>query len=136
MNRRDALFLEGVRTAHKKQILQVVDGQFRRKAEEAGIPVHYEDVTARMIESWLKQGLAVLVLVSTYRINGNKTPHWVTVTAMDDQCLYVHDPDPDDEPQQGELDCRDIPIARADFARMSVYGSRRLRVAVVLKKFV
>jgi ribosomal protein S18 acetylase RimI-like enzyme len=134
MNRRDTLFIEGVRTAHKKEIMQVVDGQFRRKAEAAGIPVRYNDVTAPMIEAWLKQGCAVLVLVSTYRINGNKTPHWVTVTAIDAQCLYVHDPDPDDEPQQSELDCRDIPIARADFAKMSVYGSRRLRVAVVLSR--
>lgn len=134
MNRRDTLFLEGVRTAHKKKIMRVVDGQFRRKAEEANIPVHYEDVTVRRIENWLEQGFSVLVLVSTYRTNGNKTPHWVTVTAIDDQCLYVHDPDPDDETQQGELDCRDIPIARADFAKMSVYGSRRLRVAVVIRK--
>ena len=134
MNRCDTLFLEGVRSAHKKKILQIVDGQFRRKAAEAKIPVHYEDVTAWMIECWLKHGLAVLVLVSTYRINGNKTPHWVVVTAIDEQCLYVHDPDPDDETQQGELDCRDIPIARADFAKMSVYGSQRLRVAVVLGK--
>lgn len=132
MNRRDVLFIEGVRSAHKKEIMAVVEGQFRRKAADAGIPVHYEDFTVRSIESWLKQNLAVLVLVSTYRTNGSKTPHWVTVTAIDDQCLYVHDPDPDDD--QGELDCRDIPIAREDFAKMSVYGSRRLRVAVVLGK--
>ncbi|MDD3276457.1 MAG: GNAT family N-acetyltransferase/peptidase C39 family protein [Kiritimatiellales bacterium] len=130
MNRRDVLFVEGVRTAHKKEIMAVVEDQFRRKAADAGIPVHYEDVTVRLIETWLKQGLAVLVLVSTYRMNGDKTPHWVTVTAIDDQCLYVHDSDAEDD--QGELDCRDIPIARADFAKMSVYGSRRLRVAVVL----
>lgn len=132
MNRRDTLFLEGVRTAHKKEILRAVDDQFRRKVAAAGIPVHYEDVTVRQIEIWLEQGLAVLVLVSTYRINGNKTPHWVTVTAIDDQCLYVNDPDPDDVAQHGELDCRDIPIARADFAKMSVYGSRRLRAALVI----
>jgi len=132
MNRRDALFIEGVRSAHKKEIMVVVDGQFRRKAKEAGIPVHYEDVTVRLIEEWLKQGLAVLVLVSTYRTSGNKMPHWVTVTAIDDQCLYVHDSDAGE--MQGELDCRDIPIARADFAKMSVYGSRRLRVAIILGK--
>ena len=71
------------------------------------------------------------MLVSTYRTTGNKSPHWVTVTAIDDVCFYVHDPDPDDE-TQGELDCRDIPIARADFEKMSVYGSSRLRVAVVV----
>lgn len=133
INRKDALFVEGVRSAEKKKIMAAVDEQFQNKAAAAGIPIRREDVTIRLIESWLVQKLAVLVLVSTYRTSGNKAPHWVTVTAIDDQCLYVHDPDPDDE-MPGELDRRDIPIARADFARMSVYGSRRLRVAVVLGK--
>jgi hypothetical protein len=79
--------------------------------------------------------LAVLMLVSTYRINGSKSPHWVAVTAIDDQCLYVHDPDPLDE-TQGELECRDVPIARADFEKMSSYGRSRLRVAVVVGPYI
>jgi hypothetical protein len=131
MNRKEVLFVEGVRSAHKKEIMGVVDRQFRRKAEQAGIPVLHVDVTPRRIEEWIRRGLAVVVLISTYRTTGSKTPHWVTVTAVDDLCLYVHDPDPDDE-TQGELDCRDIPIAREDFGRMSVFGRSRLRAAVVI----
>ena len=131
MNRTEALFVDGVRSLHKKEIIRVVDRQFREQAAAAGIPVRHEEVSLQAIETWLKQGLAVVMLVSTYRTSGSKAPHWVTVTAVDDLCLYVHDPDPDDE-THGELDCRDIPLARADFEKMSVYGSRRLRVAVVL----
>jgi ribosomal protein S18 acetylase RimI-like enzyme len=134
-SRKKGPFIEGVRSLHKKEIMSVVDRQFRQRAEEAGIPVICRQVSAKDIEHWLMSGLAVVMLVSTYRINGSKSPHWVAVTAIDDQCLYVHDPDPLDE-TQGELECRDVPIARADFEKMSSYGSSRLRVAVVVGPYI
>jgi hypothetical protein len=53
------------------------------------------------------------------------------MSGFDDDCLYMHDPDPD-EPRQNELDCQYIPIAREDFDRMSCFGKNRLRSAVIL----
>ncbi len=54
---------------------------------------------------------------------------------MDDQCIYVHDPDPSvDENSQLPLDCQYVPIARDDFDKMSAFGSNRLRAAVVLSQ--
>ena len=55
------------------------------------------------------------------------------VTAVDDLCLYVHDPDPSED-SQDPLDCQHMPIAREDFAKMTVFGSDRLRTAVILEK--
>jgi len=52
------------------------------------------------------------------------------VSAFDDQCFYLHDPDPDDD--RFAFDCQYVPIARDDFDRMSTFGSRRLRTCVVL----
>ena len=132
LNRHTPLFIEGVRDAGKKAILAVVDGQFRDRAQQQGVPLHYHDVNQNDIAGWLGEGAAVLVLISTYRMDSRKAPHWVMVSAIDEECLYVHDPDPVDE--QTELDCRYLPIARADFSRMSLFGKEKLQTAVVLRK--
>ena len=75
----------------------------------------------------------MLALISSYRLDRKKAPHWVTITAFDDACFYIHDPDPSFEEQTG-LDCEDLPIARSDFARMSQFGKDRLRAALIVSK--
>lgn len=132
INQSRPLFLESVRNPRKKRVLSVVDAQFRAKAVAVGVKVTHADVTQAQIAAWLRQGAAVLVLISTYRMDGKKAPHWVAVAGMDDWCLYVHDPDP----SEGEIpfDCQNVPIARADFEKMSTFGRERLRTALVLRK--
>jgi len=132
LNQKGPLFIDGVRSPHKKEIMAVVDQQYRKKAKEAGIPIMYSDSPLKQVEAALRAGQGAIILVSTYRTTGSKAPHWVAATAIDDQCLYVHDPDPDDN--QTAFDCQHIPIARADFEKMSVYGHSRLRTAVIVKK--
>lgn len=132
LNQHGPLFLDGVRSQHKKTIMAVVDEQYRERARKAGIAISYTDHTLQDVEMGLKSGRAVIVLVSTYRTTGSKAPHWVTATAIDDQCLYVNDPNPSEN--AGALDCHHIPIARDDFEKMSVYGHSRLRTAVVIGK--
>lgn len=135
MNTREPLFIEGVRREKKKDIMIKVDRQFLKEAKAAGVGLHYGDVTQQRIESWLNEGWAVLVLISTFRLDGKKTPHWVCLTGSDEHCFYVHDPDCE-EGRQVALDCQHLPIARADFARMSAFGRGRLRTAIILKKAV
>ena len=132
VNKDGPLFVVGVRNSHKKAVMGTVDRHFRKQAKAEGVSVKNLNVTQEMIEKWLKQGSAVIILISTYRMDGRKTPHWVTLTGMDDQCLYVHDPDPMVLEDQTDLDCRHVPIAREDFAKMSAFGSERLRTAVVI----
>lgn len=126
-------FLEGVRSAHKKEILEVVHQQFLLRTRKSRIPIHREAVTIPKIEKWLAAGHAVLVLISSYRMNGDKAPHWVVVTASDELCLYLHDPDTD-KVTLSELDCQHIPVAKEDFAKMTSYGNTRFSAAVILRK--
>ena len=133
VNTKKPLFIGGVRSLKKKEILRLVSRQFSDRAKTAGLKINYLDITQHDIKTYLDKGAMVIVLISTYRLDGRKLPHWVTVTAVDDLCLYVHDPDPDIE-SQNPLDCQHIPIARDDFARMTAFGSERLRTAVILEK--
>lgn len=125
------LFVEGVRSPHKKAILQTVHQQFLEQSRQVGIEIHYEPGSVSKIEQWLAAGLAVMVLISSYRLNGDKAPHWVVITACDELCFYVHDPDLE-KLTRSELDCQHIPIAKYEFAKMTTYGSQRFSAALLI----
>ncbi|MFM1896154.1 MAG: hypothetical protein RLZZ385_1228 [Pseudomonadota bacterium] len=131
INKDTPAFVAGVRNPEKKAVIALVDRQFRDKARSAGVKIRKQEVSQDLIARWMQAGAAVLVLISTYQLDGKKNPHWVVVTGMDDVCLYVHDPGPPEE-NQTPLDLRHVPVARADFAKMSTFGSERLRTAVVI----
>ena len=131
INQKEALFTEGVRSAEKKTIIETVHREFVRKGKAAGIRVHYQDIDQARLTAACQQGAIPVVLISTYRLDRTKAPHWVAVSGFDEQCFYVHDPDPDDK-HQDLLDCKFLPIAREDFRPMSVFGRSRLRTAVIL----
>lgn len=135
LNTQQPLFVDGVRSENKKRILGVVHQQFLAKAELRGVNITYQEISQQQVADWLQQGYAVLILISTFRLDGKKAPHWVTVTGIDDACFYVHDPDLDDKAQRA-IDCQHLPIARQDFDRMSAFGSGRLRTAVAIRPVI
>ena len=132
INTRQTLFLEGVRTPTKKEIMALVHKQFFNECAQEGISINYQDATQNRLAQWLKESCAVIMLISTYRLDGKKAPHWVLVTGIDSECLYVHDPHRDERWQQA-IDCQHVPIARQDFDRMASFGASRIRCAIVLK---
>ncbi|WP_346838353.1 GNAT family N-acetyltransferase/peptidase C39 family protein [Microbulbifer sp. SAOS-129_SWC] len=132
LNRDTPLFVDGVRSAGKKAVVQQVDADFRAAARVRGLPVIEREFTQADLQRWLGEGALALLLISTYRLDGKKVPHWVALTGIDEACLYVHDPDSDDE--DNPLDSQYLPIARDDFAAMSLFGREKLRTAVVVRR--
>ncbi|MFA5983414.1 MAG: GNAT family N-acetyltransferase/peptidase C39 family protein [Methylococcaceae bacterium] len=126
-----ALFVDGVRSEEKKQIVELVDSCFKREAQLKGIQVHYGNITQSELINAFTAGAIPLILISTFRMDRKKAPHWVVMSGIDKDCLYMHDPDPE-EGRQSEIDCQYIPIACEDFERMSCFGKNRLRTAVIL----
>jgi ribosomal protein S18 acetylase RimI-like enzyme/predicted double-glycine peptidase len=133
INTREPLFVDGVRDAGKKRIIELVHRDYLVQAKAAGIRIHYSDIKQDTLIKALNNNAVPLVMISTWRLEGKKAPHWVTVSGYDKQCLYVHDPDPE-EISQSALDCQYLPIAREDFARISIFGQQRLRTAVIVSR--
>jgi len=131
INTRKTLFVDSVRDARKKQIIELVHKDYLEQAKATGIRIHYSDIRQDRLISALEHNAVPLVMISTWRLEGKKAPHWVTVSGYDKQCLYVHDPDPE-EISQGALDCQYLPIAREDFARISMFGQQRMRTALIV----
>jgi ribosomal protein S18 acetylase RimI-like enzyme/predicted double-glycine peptidase len=133
INTRKPLFVDSVRDANKKQIIELVHRDYLEQARASGMKIHHSDIKQDRLISALNHGAIPVVMISTWRLDGRKAPHWVTVSGYDSECLYVHDPDPEDI-SQSALDCQYLPIAREDFARISIFGQQRLRTAVIVSR--
>lgn len=131
INQTGTLFIDGVRNEEKKEVVDLVDNCFKRQAAEQQINIHYANITQDELIAAFKAGAIPIILISTFLLDRKKAPHWVVMSGFDDDCLYMHDPDPDDG-RQSEIDCQFIPIAREDFDRMSCFGKNRLRTAVII----
>lgn len=131
INRDVPLFVDGVRDANKKEIVENVEQQFMAEARKKGISVEISDWREDVIDQTLKAGGAVLCLISTYAFDKKKVPHWVAITSCDSHCYYLHDPDA----SEGQpVEYQHIPVAREDFLRLASYGTRKVRTLVLLKK--
>lgn len=131
LNTRESLFIDGVRSEKKKAIMHTVHNQFVKEVINQQLDVKYQDFTLEDIAKWLAADMAILILISTYRFDGKKSPHWVCITHLDEHCLYVHDPFCETEKQLA-IDCQHVPISRADFLKMATFGSNRLKTAIAL----
>ena len=132
ISKRGALFVDSVRNEAKKHIIEMVHKDFVRHAKQAGITVHYREITQPTLTRAMKGGALPLILISTWQLDGKRSPHWVVLSAFDEGFLYLHDSDPE-EGVQSELDCQYLPIARSDFDRMARFGRDRLRAAVIIR---
>ncbi|GIX22734.1 MAG: GNAT family N-acetyltransferase [Gammaproteobacteria bacterium] len=134
LNRSDRLFIDSVRDPAKKRVIDQVQADFEAELAQTDVALRVGAFTAEDIEQALAEGAVPIVLVSTYRLNRNKAPHWVTVTGLDERHVYVHDPEPDEAHDKTPLDCQHVPIPRAVFSQMSRFGRDRLRAMLILAR--
>ena len=146
LNQPIPLFLAGVRHSQKKQVLQKVEEDYLKQAIKAKAVLHYKDFTREDIAQALRAGKTILCLISSYQFDGYKGPHWVTVTHIDNAYLYIHDPEPLDEPEHAAdsttnynllsspTDRQHVPVSLDNFERYTAYGGAKLRTAVFLSK--
>ncbi|MDF1794193.1 MAG: GNAT family N-acetyltransferase/peptidase C39 family protein [Thalassobaculaceae bacterium] len=128
------LFLDTVRAPAKKLVLERVHAMLLADLVTAGMTVEISASTPADLEQALDAGWIPLLLVSSYRFNDEKVPHWVVVTGVDDRFILVHDPDMDEDLMKSDVDCTHVPIPRAAFTSMARFGRSRLQAVVYVAK--
>ncbi|HEY5717817.1 MAG TPA: GNAT family N-acetyltransferase/peptidase C39 family protein, partial [Motiliproteus sp.] len=129
----DIPFIEGVRDARKKKVIKLVHDDFVDQMQETDIDMVASAITPAQFQQHIDAGDALITLISTWRLNRNKAPHWVFITDSDEQCVYLNDPDPDEDSPHPFHDSIHLPIGRGDFERMACFGSSRLKATLVLR---
>ncbi|WP_018232565.1 GNAT family N-acetyltransferase/peptidase C39 family protein [Thioalkalivibrio thiocyanodenitrificans] len=124
--------LDSVRSEEKKEVMRLVQQDMLDEIHSLGIPLHYGVLKVDDLKQRCDAGGVPVVLISSYRIYGEKFPHWVVVTGFDDHFIYVHDPFVDYEAGEAPLDSINMPIPRRDFERMARYGKAGLKAVLVI----
>lgn len=128
----NVLFIDSVRTADKKKIIELVHKDFEKKISETNIKVHKKKFTLQDLKAVLKKGGIPLVLITTYHFDNSRAPHWVVVTAYDDHFVYIHDPDQYHSSHIGVTNRVHIPIPEDQFLKISRWGRDKLAATVVV----
>ncbi len=125
---RGPMLLDGVRHPDKKKVMALVEEDFLRELRDTPVVIRREGFTSDTLIRHLHRGDVPLVLISLYRLHGEKGPHWVTVTGYDGHVFRILDPmsSPDDHR------AAEISVAPKEFERMSRYGRSRQTAAIVL----
>ena len=129
-----ALFVDSVRDPEKKIVMRLVQEDFLNELRSVPVKIHYGVMSVKALQEQFEQGGIPIVLISSYRIYHEKSPHWVVVTGFDDRFIYVHDPLVDKDMGKTITDCVNMPILRKDFERMARYGKAAQKAVLILKK--
>lgn len=127
------LFTQTVRNPDKKRVLELVHQGFLNDIARTGIELHHEYLSLSQISAALKQGRIPVILISSWQLSQSRVPHWVTVCAVDDQFVYLHDPEVDSKGGESVADKQYVPVDRRIFERMKQYGRQSpLQAAVIV----
>lgn len=128
------MFVDSVRSEDKKEVIRLVQDEFTKEVAALPIAEHYTKLGVEELKAQFNSGGIPIVLISSYLIYKEKSPHWVVVTGFDDRFIYVHDPFVDYEMGKSRMDCINLPILQSDFDRMARYGKAAQRAALVVRR--
>lgn len=129
------VFLEdSVRSPEKKEVMRLVQEDFIDEIRELPIGLYYGKLGVDQVQEKFEAGGIPIVLISSYRIYGERAPHWVVVTGFDDHYVYVHDPFVDYEEGESVADSVNMPIPRREFQRMARYGKTGQKAVLIVRR--
>jgi len=127
-------FIDSVRVKEKRQVMIDVHNQFLEEARHAGMAVCQRAIMTSEVAGLHKEGWQILVLISTWRLNRNKAPHWVWWVGEDEHHAYLNDPDVDEDEDQSALDNEFMPVPIEAMDAMTRYGKERFRASVLIRQ--
>ena len=123
-----------MRSDEKKLVMECVHEDFVRQIRQSDIHQQLQPLDVNLLRRYLDAGALVVVLISSYRLNQNKSPHWVLLVSISDTFVYFHDPDIDWDDDKTLTDSLYIPVTHKEFNRLLGYGKARYQAAVILNR--
>ncbi|GGO85828.1 GNAT family N-acetyltransferase [Marinobacterium nitratireducens] len=125
-------FIDSVRDPDKKQVIALVHEDFTEQLADSDVDIQNQEMTPEQLQRHIARGDVLISLISTWRLNRNKAPHWVMITAADERFVYLTDPDRERDEYQSETDYIDVPVEVGEFLAMAAFGRSRLKSTLAL----
>ncbi len=125
-------FIDSVRDIRKKEVISLVHDDFCAQIAEQGIRVKETPPSAQQLEEWVNAGACVLLLISTYRFNGSKEPHWILLTGVSDKFFFIHDPY---SKRKADIAASAyVPVSKESLAQIIGFGKQKHTACVVISR--
>jgi ribosomal protein S18 acetylase RimI-like enzyme len=134
VSRAGPYFLDGIRSADRRRVMEVTQLDFRRQAQALGIPTHLTPVNESVLMQAFDAGNVAIVLVSGYHMVPRGKPHWIFAFGRDGRRVLMHDPAAlrDDQGMAAAAETYAVPWTA--FERVIHVGRERLSAAIVIRK--
>jgi hypothetical protein len=129
---RGTMFVDSVRSPKKREVIRLVQEDFREQLLDSGVKVAFRPLTLEGMRQHCEHGCIPVVLISSYRFDREKQPHWVVVTGFDANYVFLHDPNVDETLDKTPTDCMQIPVLQSEFSKMARYGKAQQQAALVI----
>ena len=126
--------IDSVRSAEKKEVMALVQADMEAEIREIGIPVNFGVLDDAALEAAFDRGAVPVVLISSWQIYNEKSPHWVVISGFDEHFVYVNDPFVDYDEGETAIDSVNMPIGRTQFQQMARYGRKGLQSVVLITR--
>jgi hypothetical protein len=127
-------FLDTVRSDDKRRVMRLTQQEFRREAEQLGIPVHLTPLGESALIDAFDSGASAIVLVAGYRMLPRRVPHWVFAFGHEGHYILVHDPAARGDKKGVPIAAETYAIPRDLFAQMTRFGRDNLSATILIRK--
>jgi ribosomal protein S18 acetylase RimI-like enzyme len=134
VNQPPPFFLDGVRTADKREVMLIVQETFAAEATALGVPIHDRPLARDDLVAAIDGGYCAIVLISPWRMYHERYPHWILLYGYDARTVFAHDPWIEPDEHETAIAKAHLAIPWSEFEAMSAYGRSRLRAAVLVGK--
>ncbi len=124
-------FIDSVRDENKKAVITMVHDDFTEQLAQRNIKVNPQVPDIPQLKAWLQAGYCVLLLISTYRLNGEKGPHWVVLSGFNEQYFFLHDPGVDHP--SDVITSAYMPVSQTELSQLVKYGKQKQTSYLVIK---
>lgn len=128
------MFIDSVRSAQKREVIRLVHDDFRSELLSTGIRSIFRPLSIDVLKEGFESGGIPVVLISSYRFDASKQPHWVVITGFDQKYVYLHDPNVDVDMDKSPTDCIHVPVPQSEFLKMARYGKAHQQSALVIAR--
>jgi ribosomal protein S18 acetylase RimI-like enzyme len=134
VSRRGPYFLDGVRSAEQRRVMELAQAEFVRQARNLDIPSHLTPVSESVLMRAFDAGSVAIVLVSGYHMVPRGKPHWIFAFGRDGRHVLMHDPAAIRDEQGMAAAAETYAIPWSAFERVLHLGRERLSAAIVIRK--
>jgi hypothetical protein len=130
LSKRGPFLLDYQKLSDRRKVSDLIQREDEKLLKAAKIPMLLKKWSVADLKSALETGAIPVVLVSTNLFHGDNGPHWVAISHVDDQYVYVNDPWITRKKRQTPKSQTARPASHADFMKMAKYDDERAVVLV------